>query len=49
MVRRVIHDPEIRKQFVPREPAIKAGALPGTEIRVIKQETGEQEKVKTGR
>ena len=37
MVRKIIHDPEIRKQFVPREPAIKAGALPGPKAKVIKE------------
>lgn len=49
MVRKIIHDPEIRKQFVIREPAIKAGALPGPEAKVIKEEEKEQEKPKTVR
>ncbi|MBW1749869.1 MAG: CvpA family protein [Deltaproteobacteria bacterium] len=49
MVRKIIHDPEIRKQFIPREPAIKAGALPGSEAKVISEEEKEQEKLKAVR
>jgi len=41
MVRKIIHDPEIRKQFIPREPAIKVGALPGSEVKVVNE--GEKE------
>ena len=49
MVRKIIHDPEIRKQFIPREPAIKAGALPGPEAKIINEEEKEQEKPKAVR
>ena len=47
MVRKIIHDPEIRKQFIPREPAIKAGALPGPKAKVINEGEKEREKPKT--
>lgn len=49
MVRKIIHDPEIRKQFIPREPAIKAGALPGSEAKLIDEGEKEPEKSKIGR
>ena len=49
MVRKIIHDPEIRKQFIPREPAIKAGALPGSEAKLINEGEKESEKSTIGR
>jgi len=47
MVRKIIHDPVIRKQFIPREPAIKANALPEPKAKETKEEKKEQEKPKT--
>ena len=49
MVRKIIHDPKIRKQFVPREPAIKAGTFPGSEAKVINEGEKEQDKSKNER
>jgi len=46
MVRKIIHDPQIRELFVPREPAIKPDALPGTAAKVTKDEEKRQGKEK---
>ena len=47
MVRKIIHDPQIRKLFVPREQAIKTDALPKPEAKIIKEEEKKQEKSKS--
>jgi len=48
MIRKIIHDPQIRELFVPREPAIKPDALPGPAAKLIKEEEKKQEKPKSG-
>ncbi len=49
VIRKIIHDPQIRKLFVPREQAIKPDALPGPEAKIRKEESQEQEKPKNGK
>jgi membrane protein required for colicin V production len=44
MVRQIIHDPQIRELFVPREPAIKLDALAGPVVKILTGEEKEKEK-----
>jgi len=42
IVRQAIHDPRVRKLFVPREPAIKADTFPGSQTKPVKATTREK-------
>ncbi len=48
MVRQIIHDPQIRELFVPKEPAIKLDTLPGPVVKILtggdKEQAGDKPK-----
>jgi membrane protein required for colicin V production len=46
VVRKIIHDPKIREQFVPKEPAIKLDAVPGAVTRMINEQQKQQDQEK---